>query len=170
MDKLENYHSLLEQWLKYYGFENLNVHADAGADSVFKRSRVEAIKFGKVDFYICTKNIPDAAPESVQEFSSKMFNLANRHRSGAPLGFGATIQVFPLIITENITNELANFIKSVYCPKHFAASEFPSVIDLNTGYVYFYQTTPVWGYAYYGGYRRDSYNFFSPEAWKAIAK
>ena len=168
--KIEQYYNLLDQWLKYFGFEQLNVHAEAGADKVYKRGRVEAVKFGKVDFYICTKHIAGASNNQVQDFSTKMFSLANSHRSGAPLGFGAMLQVFPLIITENITNELAEFIKSSYCPKHFAASEFPSVIDLSTGYVYYYQATPVWGYAYYGGYRRDSYNFFSPEAWKKTAK
>ena len=167
--KLEQYCDLLDQWLKYFGFEQLNVHAEAGADKVFRRSRVEAAKFGKVDFYVCTKYIPGANNSLVQDFSSKMFSLASRHRSGAPLGFGAMLQVFPLVITENITNELADFLKSKYCPKHYAASEFPSVIDLNTGYVYFYQSTPIWGYAYYNGYRRDSNNFFSPEVWKALS-
>jgi len=169
MEKLDNYYKLLVQWLQYYGFEQLNVHPESGADKVFRRTRVEASKFGKVDFYVCSKHIPDITNVLLSEFSSKMFTLANRHRSGIPLGFGAMLQVFPLIITENITNELADYVKSSYCPKHFAASEFPSVIDLNSGYVYYYQSTPVWGYAYYGGYRRDSYNFFSPEAWKAIS-
>jgi hypothetical protein len=168
--KLENYYILLHQWLRYYGFEQLNVHSGAGAERVYRRSRLEATKFGKVDFYICSSFIPNATKALLQDFSSKMFSLANRHRTGPPLGFGAMLQVFPLIITENITNELADYVKTSYCPKHFAASEFPSVIDLNTGYVYYYQTTPIWGYAYYGGYRRDSYNFFSPEAWKHAAK
>jgi hypothetical protein len=164
--KLERYYDLLDRWLKYYGFEQLNVHTDAGADKVYRRSRLEAVKFGKVDFYVCTKFIPCADNTSVRDYSMRMFTLASRHRSGAPLGFGAMLQVFPLIITEKITNELADFIKTKYCPKHYAASEFPSVIDLDTGYVYFYQTTPIWGYAYYSGYRRDSYNFFSPKAWE----
>jgi hypothetical protein len=169
-DKLNSYYNLLTQWLKYYGFEELKVHPESGADKVFKRGRVEAVKFGKVDFYICTKHIQNATRAIVQDFSSKMFSLANSHRSGMPLGFGAMMQVFPLVITENISNELAEFIKSSYCPKHFAASEFPSIVDLATGYVYYYQVTPVWGYAYYNGYRRDSYSFFSPEAWKNVSK
>lgn len=165
-DKLEQYKSLLTQWLKYYGFNQLNVNEAAGTDAVYVRSRVEATKFGNVDFYICAKYIPNVTPEVMRNYSSKMFSLANRHRTGMPLGFGAMMQVFPLIITENISNEAASYIKTSYCPKHFAASEFPSIIDLNTGYVYYYATTPLWGYAYYGGYRNDSFKFFSPDAWK----
>jgi hypothetical protein len=79
------------------------------------------------------------------------------------------LQVFPLLITVNVTTEAANYIKNSYCPKHFAASEFPSIIDLNTGYLYYYASTPVWGWAYYNKYRTDSFSFFSPEAWKKAA-
>ncbi|MCI0448955.1 MAG: hypothetical protein L0Y79_04100 [Chlorobi bacterium] len=169
-EKLIKYTQLLDQWLKYYGFEELTVNPEAGADKVYKRSRVEAAKFGKVDFYIAVKHIPNASSERVREYSSKMHSLAMRHRIGPPLGFGAMLQVFPLIITENITAEPANFIKSSYCPKHFGAAEFPSVVVLNTGYVYYCTSTPLWGYAYYGGFRRDSYNFFSPKAWEELSK
>lgn len=168
-DKIQDYLNLLDQWLKFYSFNEIKVNESAGTDRVYLRSRIEAAKFGNVDFYVCAKHVPNVTPEWVKAYSSNMFSLANRHRTGAPLGFGAMLQVFPLLITENITSETANFIKSSYCPKHFAASEFPSVIDLTTGYVYYYESTPIWGYAYYGGYRRDSYAFFSPEAWKKTA-
>lgn len=167
--KVEQYRALLTQWLNYYGFTELNVNEAAGTDKVYKRSRVEATKFGNVDFYICAKYIPEVTSQLACDYSAKMFSLANRHRTGMPLGFGAMMQVFPLIITENLSGETANFIKSYYCPKHFAAIEFPSIIDVNSGYVYYYATTPLWGYAYYGGYRRDAFNFFSPEAWKKIS-
>lgn len=168
-EKLQNYYNLLEQWLKYYSFNEIKVNEAAGTDKVYLRSRVEATKFGNVDFYVCAKYIPNATPDLIKDYSSKMFSLSNRHRTGVPLGFGAMLQVFPLIITENVTNESANFIKSNYCPKHFAACEFPSIFDLGTGYVYYYESTPIWGYAYYGGYRRDAFSFFSPEAWKKAA-
>jgi hypothetical protein len=168
-ERLSSYLGLLDQWLKYYGFGEIKVNEQAGADKVYFRERVEATKFGQVSFYICVKHIPNATNDAVRNFSSSMKTLANRHRTGPPLGFGAMLQVFPLVITENITNELAQFIKT-YCPKHFAASEFPSVVDLSTGYVYYYPSTPIWGYAYYSGYRRDSYNFFSPKAWEEVSK
>lgn len=169
-DKSEKYFSLLEQWLKYYAFQQLNVHADSGADKVYTRSRVEATKLGKVDCYICAKYMPEGATGAeLKQFSEKMFALAGRHRKGAPLGFGAMMVVYPVLITENISAELAGFLKT-YCPKHFAAAEFPSAVDLSTGYVYYYPSTPLWGYAYYGTYRRESYQFFSPKSWEEISK
>jgi hypothetical protein len=167
-EKIKNYFNLLGQWLKYYGFSEIKVNEAAGADKVYLRSRVEATKFGNVSFYICVKHIENATPDSLRDFSTKMFSLAHRHCTGPPLGFGAMLQVFPLVVTENISAEAAQFVKT-YCAKHFAASEFPSIIDVNTGYLYFYPATPLWGYAYYSGYRRDAYNYFSPEAWKKVS-
>jgi len=168
-ERSEKYFGMLDGWLKYYGFEAINVNADAGCDRVFKRSRVEATKFGKVDCYVCAKYMPEGATgQELRMFSEKMFSLANRHRTGMPLGFGAMLVVYPLIITDNITSELAGYL-SQYCPKHFAAAEFPSALDVNSGNLYYYPDTPIWGYAYYATYRRESYNFFSPKAWEDVA-
>jgi hypothetical protein len=70
-EKAESYYKLLDQWLNYYGFQNLNVNEHAGADKVYLRSRIEAAKFGNVSFYICAKHLANADAGSVREFSSK---------------------------------------------------------------------------------------------------
>lgn len=169
-DISEKYFQMLEGWLKYYGFESISVNEQAGTDRVFKRSRVEVTKFGKVDCYICAKYMPEGATgEELRIYSEKMFSLANRHRTGPPLGFGAMLVVYPLIITQNISAELAGYLNR-YCPKHFAAAEFPSVLDINTKNLYYYPNTPLWGYAYYATYRRESYSFFSPNAWEEVSR
>lgn len=152
--------------MKYYGFEPVKVHPDSGIDRAFKRSRFEAAKFGKADAYCCVKYASgNATGAELQAYSTKMFDMCYKHRTGAPLGFGANLVVYPMLIVDNISRELAEFIKH-YCPKHFGGAEFPSVLDFSTQYVYFYEQTPVWGYAYYSGYRRDSYQLYSPISWK----
>lgn len=160
---------MLDQWLKYYGYEPITVHADSGVDKVYKRSRVEASKFGKVDAYACVKYLQEGSTgDEMKHFSEKMFSLANQHRSGAPLGFGAMMVVYPLMVVENVSTELAAFLDT-YCPKHFAAAEFPVAIDLSTGFVYYYAKTPIWSYAYYNGYRREANSLFSPKSWEQAA-
>jgi hypothetical protein len=169
-DRSDKYFEMLDGWLKFYGFEAITVNAEAGTDRVYKRSRVEVTKFGKVDCYVCAKYMPEGATgQELRTYSEKMYSLANRHRTGAPLGFGAMMVVYPLIITENISNELAGYLNQ-YCPKHFAAAEFPSALDLSTGNLYFYPNTPIWGYAYYATYRRETYNFLSPKSCEENAK
>ncbi len=98
-----------------------------------------------------------------------MFELAIKHRKGSPLGFGAMLIVYPLIVTENISQEVYQETKQ-YCQKHFAANEFPCVIDLATGYVYYYEQTPLWGSAYYAGIRKDAYRSFLPKHGKQSGK
>jgi hypothetical protein len=168
-EKLTNYYNLLEQWMTYYGFSPITVHADAGIDRVYKRSRFEATKFGTVDAYCCAKFFENPDGGILMEFSSKMFDMASRHRTGSALGFGAMLVVYPLIVTENISQEIYKKIRQ-YCPKHFAATEFPVVIDLATGFVYYYEQTPLWGSAYYAGFRKQAYEFFSPKSWEAVSK
>jgi len=163
----EEYHTLLKQWMTYYGFEEIKVHAEAGTDIVFKKSEMKASKFGNVKTYCCAKYFSEINAEAFASYSTKMFDLATRHRDGAPLGFGAMLQVFPLIIADKISNDVYQKVLS-YCPKHFAAAEFPSVLDLSTGYLYYYKDTPMWGYAYYDGYRRDSYRYFCPISWQEV--
>ena len=168
-EKVTKYYELLSKWLAYYGFSPVTVHAEAGIDLVFKRSRFEASKFGNVDAYCCVKYFEKPDTDSFKSFSSRMFEMASKHRKGAPVGFGAMLVVYPLIATENISDELYKETK-LYCPKHFAANEFPSVIDLTTGFLYYYEQTPVWGSAYYSNFRREVYKFFSPKAWEADVK
>jgi len=169
MEKIESYCNLLQQWLNYYGFEEIKVHEGSGPDKVFRRSRVEASKFGKVDCYTCTKyfkTMPNA--EEFKKFSETMFSLAGRHRTGMPLGFGAMLVVYPLVLVENISQDLITFITQ-YCPKHFAAAEFPSVYDIANNLLYFYPATPLWGAAYYSNYRKESYRYFSPKGWAEVS-
>ncbi len=168
-DKVTNYYNSLAQWMAYYGFSGISVHAEAGVDRIFKRSRFEAAKFGTVDVYCCAKYFDSAGAGTIKEFSSKMFNLAMKHRSGAALGFGAMLVVHSLIVLENIPQQIYDEVKQ-YCPKHFAANEFPVVVDLAAGYVYYHEQTPLWGSAYYSGFRRQAFEFFSPKSWEAVNK
>jgi hypothetical protein len=98
-----------------------------------------------------------------------VYDYSLKIRQGGPLGIGSMLVVFPLLITDNITPDLYVFLKN-YCPKHFAAAEFPSVLDLATGSLYYYELTPVWGAFYYDGYRRDSFSLFSPLSWKKVSE
>jgi len=66
------------------------------------------------------------------------------------------------------TKEQIDFLGN-YVNKHFAANEFPSLVELSTGDLYCYPRTPIWGALYYDGYRKESRDFFSPKAWQRIS-
>jgi hypothetical protein len=166
----QKYLKTLDGWMAYYKFKSLTFHSELGIDRVFKKSGFQSTKFGKVDTFVIVKFFGNQNVESLKTYSDSMFSFALRARSGgAPLGFGAMMVVYPLIVLENITQEQFTFINN-YCPKHFAAAEFPSIIDLKTGSLYYYPSTPLWGALYYSGYRSESYNLFSPKSWNEISK
>ena len=158
--------------MQFYGYSGINIHAgvNSDVDKVFNKSEVVATRFGRVDTYCCAKYIGNnASGNDLSGFSGKMYELAFRHRHGPPLGFGAMLVVYPLLITEGISGELAEFIKQ-FSPKHFGAAEFASVLDLSTNYLYYNPKTPVWGSAYFASYRKDVFRFYSPLAWKEFKR
>lgn len=168
MMEKDKYFELIKQWMQYFGCSSLNPHPESGTDLVFHKSENQLSKFGKVDSYIFIKHFSAVDANTLVQYSTKMYGHASKHRAGMPLGFGAMLVVFPLIITDKISNEAYNAVMQ-YCPKHFAAAEFPSIFDLSTEYLYYYDKTPVWGMAYYDGYRRDTYKYFSPASWRELA-
>lgn len=156
--------------MKYYGYTQYSPPAELGIDKMFWKKAFEPSRFGNVDAY-CFAKYADGIPsgELLHSYSSQMYGYASRIRTGGPLGMGNMLVVFPLLITDKISQELYTYLKN-YCPKHFAAAEFPSVLDLSSGNLYYYELTPVWGAFYYDSYRRDSYNLFSPTAWNNVSE
>jgi hypothetical protein len=50
---------------------------------------------------------------------------------------------------------MAQFIRDTAPQKHWAAAEIPVAFDSATGQVCYFERTPVWGAAYYAGFRRE---------------
>ena len=50
-----------------------------------------------------------------------------------------------------------------------SAVEFPSVLDHETGFLYYFENTPVWGAFYYSSHRKDCYKYFSPKSWESVS-
>jgi hypothetical protein len=168
-DNVQNYFQMLEQWMKYFGFSPLGVESNWLFDKSFVRDRVEATKFSKVNCFSFIKyeNEPYNSAK-FEQFSKESFNYAYKFRQGNPLGFGGMLVVYPCLIVQKATQEQIDFLGR-YVNKHFAANEFPSLAELSTGNLYCYPRTPMWGALYYDGYRKESRDFFSPNAWKRIS-
>lgn len=169
LENVQNYFQMLEQWMHYFGFLPLGVESNWLFDKSFKRDRVETTKFGKVNCisFVKYQNEP-FTPAKFEQFSKESFNYAYKIRQGNPLGFGGMLVVYSCLIVEKATQEQIDFLGR-YVNKHFAANEFPSLVELSTGDLYCYPKTPVWGALYYDGYRKESRDFFSPKAWQRIS-
>lgn len=167
--EITDYLNTLDSWMTYWAFEKRDLPEGLDVDRMFYRGRVEGTKFGKVDTYAFVKKVPDNIDTNyANSFSNGLSDYANRIRTGPPLGFGAMLVVYPVLIIDNISTELYNWTQN-YCPKRFAAAEFPVVLNLSSGDIYYYPKTPIWGAAYYKGYRKEVADCFSPKKWTELS-
>ena len=165
----EEYLNTLDGWAAYYGFNKEIIEQGLEVDRMYKRSVNKVSKFGRVDTFGYVKFVPDdITPQFAESYSYNLFLYSMRVRTGPPLGFGAMLEVRPLLVVNNISKELYEFINN-YCPKHMMASEFPSILDFNSGNLYYYPTTPVWGALYYENYRNETNYLYSPISWKNVS-
>lgn len=169
-DKLLNYLNSLDQWMVYFGFEKVILEDDMGMDRIYSRYKTDLSKFSKSSTYCCVKYVEQGVDGNwMQQFSSNLFTFATRHRTGIPIGIGGSLTVYPLLITESVSFDLAAFIKK-YTPKHYSAFEFPVVLEFVNDNLYYLESTPMWGALYYSGFRKETFQLYSVKAWKEISE
>ncbi len=121
-----------------------------------RRSRFELSKFGMAETFFVFAEIPNLTPSVTQQFSAAAFEFANRNKAVAlPNGFFVALFCYAVAITENLHPETLAFIKDTAPIKHWSAFEMPVAIDLVNGNLAYFEKTPVWGAAYYAGFRRE---------------
>jgi len=91
----------------------------------------------------------------MKDFSSRatQFSLENRE-SLLPRGFGGSLLSVPTIVSMSFSDDVKDWIGKNRPPKHFAAFEFPVLVSTADRQIYYYQKTPIWGAAYYKGFRK----------------
>ena len=91
----------------------------------------------------------------VKDFSSRAtkFSLDNRD-SLLPRGFGGSLLSIPTIVSEGFGEEIKNWIARNRASRHWAAFEFPVLVSTVDRQIYYYKKTPIWGAAYYRGFRK----------------
>ena len=158
MNKSDSWLNYVSQKLAANGFSPLApaTYQQQGYKYVARRSRFELTKFGMVEAFFTFAEIPNLSPAIAQQFSAASFAFANRNKSiSLPNGFFVALFCFAVVITENLHQETADFITNTTPPAHWAANEMRVVFDLATGNLFYFQNTPIWGAAYYGGLRRE---------------
>jgi hypothetical protein len=128
---------------------------ELNADRCLRRRRLSLAKFGFVDTFAVVKRFE--GPPGTQEFaafSALAFRCGMANKIWLPRGFGGTAIVYPLAVVRHLTAELRDFVAQ-HAPKHWASFEFPAVLELSTGQLRCFDRTPMWGGAYYRGFRNE---------------
>lgn len=90
----------------------------------------------------------NADKESVEKFSR---NAADYSVIGAQGSFGGSCVAYSVVLTANVYEETASWIRSYRPSRRFAASEIPVIVDTSINQILLNKKTPIWGAAYYSG-------------------
>lgn len=152
-------------WMQYVaqklamnGFEQLppQIYQPPGYKYAVRRSRLELSKFGNAEYFFTFAEIPNLLPQTLMSYSGAAFRFALRNKSfPLPCGFFESVFCFAIAITANLHPELGQSLRDTAPVKHWAAFEMPIVFDLASGGLYYYEKTPLWGAAYFAGFRRE---------------
>ena len=138
------------------------VYQAQGFKYAVRRSRFELTKFGMAEYFFTFAEIPNLTPDVLRQFSSASFRYANANKS-VPLPNGLFVGTFcfAVAITAHLGEETQQFIRFTEPATHWGAFEMRIAFDLATGGLYYYEKTPLWGGAYYAGFRREVTNNLS---------
>lgn len=133
------------------------------ADQVFHKRYLAITKFSLADCFVLPVYVPEAeslTPAWIEAYSADSFAYSLARKSWLPRGLFGGLEVFPLVVADTVSSEVRQFLGHQYLPKHWAAFEFPSAFELSTGTLHSYQETPLWGAAYFAGFRQRAARYF----------
>jgi hypothetical protein len=123
---------------------------------VAHRSRFELTKFGNVETYFIFADFDYLDANLMRRFSMDAFNYAVQTKtSPLPCGLFESVWCFAVAIARQTDEMTARVIQTEEAPKHWSAGEMSVAYDVQRHQLYYYEQTPVWGAAYYAGFRKQ---------------
>lgn len=148
----------VSQKLASSGFSPLSAekYQPQGFKYVVRRSRFELSKFGMAENFFTFSEIPNLTREILVQYSTTAFKFANSNKSSSlPNGLFVATFCYAVAITANIDVQLTQYVKDTSPIKHWSAFEMPIVYDLTSENLFYFEKTPLWGAAYYNGFRKE---------------
>ena len=149
--------SLLERKLSGKGFEIKQdiLISPYKVDLIALKTSLEVSKFGKMTRAITVASLENVDIGTIQSFSmaSTKYALDNRG-SLLPRGLGGSLLSIPVIVSDDFNMDIKLWMEKTLMEKHWAAFEFPVLISLKDRKIYYCKKTPMWGAAYYKGFRK----------------
>ena len=148
---------LLERKLAGKGFEIKRdiLISPYQVDLIALKTSLEVSKFGKMTRTITVTSLENVDIGTIQSFSmaSTKYALDNRG-SLLPRGLGGGLLSIPVIVSDDFDIDIKLWMEKTLAEKHWAAFEFPVLISLKDRKIYYCKKTPIWGAAYYRGFRK----------------
>jgi hypothetical protein len=90
--------------------------------------------------------------ESMERFTEDAFKHTLETTNGLPRGMQTGVSCFAVLVSGDVSEDAKKWVQEK--PKaSFAAFRMPVIVDLSSGQTLYYRKTPIWGFAYYRGFR-----------------
>ena len=130
--------------------------------AVCHKGGFEISKFGMFERFFVLQYLSSIDPMSLGRFSSHCFNYATSAKeSPLPLGFFAALVCYAVAIVDTVDQATAISITNETPSKHMGAFEFPVIYELSTRRLYYLDRTPLWGAAYFNGFKNEAHRMLS---------
>jgi hypothetical protein len=165
-DLTEAYLATVLQRLRDEGFgcqENVG-HGDYVFRWVAKRTRFELTKFGFSETFFVFERFGSLDLDSLKAFSANCFGYATKAKSiPLPRGIFESVWCFPVALVDGIDAAVSEAVRSQAPSRHWSSAEMPVIYDVGSGTLHYFEKTPAWGAAYYGGFRKLIRTLLAPE-------
>ena len=133
--------------------------------TVARRSRFELTKFGFSETFFVFAEFSTLGAGVMRRFSADAFRCAKQYKKiPLPCGLFEGVWCFAVAITQAVDQATQRSVRNEAPPKHWAAGEIPVVYDQVQRRLHYFERTPLWGAAYYAGFRRQIEEFLGSGA------
>jgi hypothetical protein len=126
---------------------------------VARRSRFDLSKFGYSEEFFVFGDFDRLGAKEFRAFSAGAFRYAKRHRvNPLPCGFFESVWCFCVAITDEVSDATLDSVRQDEPPKHWGAAEIPVIYDRESGDLFYFEGTPLWGAFYHAAHRSQIEN------------
>jgi hypothetical protein len=122
---------------------------------VGRRTGFEVTKFGFSESFFVFGQFDRLTNEGLRQFSADAFRFAKERRLiPLPCGLFESVWCYAVAISKAVDEQTLTSVRFKTPTRHWAAGEIPIVYDETAGRLYYFEKTPIWGAAYYRGFRK----------------
>jgi predicted nucleic acid-binding Zn ribbon protein len=153
--------AVLDDRLAQNGFERLDVPPLLNLDRWMRRRRFELAKGGSITAFCGVKTLDRAATAAaVRDFSRSVFDFAVSNKGFLARNAFQQLVVYPVLVASACEADVEPFLAS-YWNKHWMSYEYPVVVSTSTRQLAMHRSTPLWGAAFHGSFRREAESLFA---------
>ncbi len=157
MGKYDEYFDQLAQRLGGHGFSVTRsiVSGSNRYELVAVRSAFEISKAGKMTRFIIATTLNQVNANIVKNYSKQATKYALDNRNSLlPRGLGGSLLSVPVIVSDDISEDVKNWMTNNLPEAHWVAYELPVLISPESNKIFYCKLTPYLGGGHYHGFRK----------------